>query len=312
MSQYPEALYVSGNNIQIYDYESPEDIDNDPRGLLLMWHPPESGAKYIMGMDPTQGITGWSRATRNPEDKKIDNGAIEVFQVDARRTQIMKEVPNPAGRGKIMVPDLDERKQPKYLYKDLQVAEFAAPCDAVELAQIANIIGRIYAGAEEDQCELIWESWPGPGILTTQELLRLGYGNLWMWEYIDSVAEETNRMGWRSTRESQKLLWYRSRRHLMNKQAIIRSRHLLSEYANAEIDMDKMRARAAYGFHDDRFQAANMCFWAGHSWCYDVERTDERVTTSPQQDYQRMAPDFNNFQSYSDWKQACCDAMEDD
>ena len=297
MSTFPQALFVSGSSIQPYESEPWSEIQNDPRGLLLMWHSPKPKAKYIMGLDPTEGITGWSRATRTQGDHKTDNAAIEIFEVDAVKEPVYKDV-----EGK-KVPDIDPiTKRQRFLYRDLQVAEFAAPCDAVEIARVANVLGRIYAGDEEDQCELIWEAWPGPGILTTQELLRLGYGATWMWEYIDSVAEETNRMGWRSTRESQKLLWYRSRRHLMNRQAVIRSRFLLDEYANAEIDTDKMRARAAYGYHDDRFQAANMCFWAGHKWCYQADRTDEEVTSAPVTDYQRMAPDFDSFESYGDWK----------
>lgn len=296
---------MSGSSIGEYAAESWEEIDRDPRGLLLMWEPPDKAAKYIMGLDPTEGITGWSRGTRTKGDHKTDNGAIEIFKVDGIRELVYAESPHPSGTGVIHTPVIDpETRRQKILYRDVQVAEFAAPCDAVEIARVANILGRIYAGDADDQCELIWEAWPGPGILCTQELLRLGYGNLWMWEYIDSVAEETNRAGWRSTRESQKLLWYRSRRHLMNRQAVIRSKFLLAEYANAEIDMDKMRARAAYGYHDDRFQAANMCFWAGHKWTYNVERTEERVTESPQVDYQTYAPTLDDYVSYTDWRES--------
>jgi len=299
MSTYPQALYVSGSSIHQYTAETPEEIERDPRGLLLMWEEPRPKAKYIMGLDPTEGITGWSRGTRTESDHKTDNAALEVFRVDGVKEMLYVE------ENGVRRPDIDPiTKQPRYLYRDIQVAEFAAPCDAVEAARVANVVGRIFAGDAEDQCELIWEAWPGPGMLTTQELLRLGYANMWHWEYIDSVAEETNRLGWRSTRESQKLLWYRSRRHLMNRGCIIRSKHLLAEYANAEIDMEKMRARAAYGYHDDRFQAANMCFWGGHRWSYEVERTDELVTTSPVMDFQTYAPTLDNPLSYKDWRES--------
>lgn len=293
----PEILHVAGSSIEPHTSESWEEIQRDPRGLLLMWDPPKKNSTYIMGLDPTQGITGWSRGTRCDGDHKIDNAAIEIFEVDGVREAIRAE------DGSHAVDQITGR--PRWHYRDLQVAEFAAPCDAVEIARVANILGRIYAGDQEDQCELIYEAWPGPGMLTTQELLRLGYGNLWMWEYIDSAAEETNRPGWRSTRESQKLLWYRARRHLMNRSALIRSEFLLSEYSNAEIDLEKMRARAAYGYHDDRFQAANMCFWAGHRWAIDVERTDEPVTTSVITDFQRMAPTLDeDHPSYSSWRES--------
>lgn len=298
---FPQVLHVGSSGfIEDYTAESWEEVERDPRGLLLMWEPPQKRAKYIMGLDPTQGITGWSRGTRTNGDHKVDNGALVVFEVDGAREPIYKE----EGGKKVLDIDPQTKKQ-RYLYRDVQVAEYAAPCDAVEIARIANIVGRIYAGDEDDQCELVWEAWPGPGLLTTQELLRLGYGNLWQSEYIDNVVRENGRIGWYSSRESQKLLWLRSRRHLMSRGAIIQSKWLLEEYANAEIDVDKMRARAAYGWHDDRFQAANMAFWAGHKWTYDVERTNERVTESTVGDYQTYAPTLDDHMSYSEWRDNC-------
>jgi hypothetical protein len=243
----PKFLYVGSSSISQYSSESVADMMKDPRGLLCMWDPPKPRAKYIMGLDPTEGRTGWTRGTRIAGDHKIDNAVIEVYQVDAHKEPIYKEVPNPNGRGYIRQLDIDPMtKQQRYKYIDVQVAEFSAPCDAVEIARVANVIGRIYAGDEEDQCELIYEAWPGPGLLTTQELLRLGYGNLWMWEYIDSTVEQSDRPGWRSTPRTQKILWDRSRRHLLNKQATIRSKWCVAEYANAEIDINKMRAKACF------------------------------------------------------------------
>ena len=296
---FPRVLHVSGSSIEDYTSESWEDIDRDPRGLLLMWEPPNKRSKYIMSLDPTEGITGWNRGTRSDNDHKTDNGAIEIFEVDGISEPLFK-----IGDKGEKIPDIDPvTKRQRKLYRDVQVAEFAAPCDAVEIARVANVLGRIYAGEEDDQCVLIHEAWPGPGVLTTQELIRLNYGNFWMWQYIDSTAEDTNRIGWRSTRESQKLLWYRARRHLMNRGALIRSKYLLDEYANAEIDMDKMRARAAYGYHDDRFQAANMAFWAGHEWTMETDRSNEQVSEVVVTDYQRMAPGLDDYQSFSSWKE---------
>src|SRR5579863_2421573 len=186
MSSYPQVLHVAGSSIEPHTSESWEFIErsDDPRGLLLMWDPPSKEKKYIMGLDPTAGITGWTRGTRADGDHKVDNAAIEIFEVEGIREPVYKIVNGER------VPDIDPMtKRQRLLYRDVQVAEFAAPCDAVEIARVANILGRIYAGDADDQCELIWEAWPGPGLLTTQELLRLGYGNTWMWEYIDSVAE---------------------------------------------------------------------------------------------------------------------------
>jgi len=287
----PQALHVSGNSIT-RSIESEESIFNDPRGILYMWEEPKQWAKYVIGCDPTVGITGWRRDLANDSDRKIDNGAIEVFRVDALKVPLFKD-----GQ-----PDIDPiTKTQRFYYRDLQVAEFFAPCDAVEIARVCNLLGRIYAGIEEDQCELIFESYPGPGMLTLQELLRLGYANLWHWEYFaDQVAEQTSRIGWRSSYESQKVLRYRSRRHLMNRHVKILSPWLLAEYANAVIDIEKMRARASYGYHDDLMMAANLCFWAAHRWSYDVERTDEPVTEKPFIEAQQYAPVLGEYKSARD------------
>ena len=302
---FPQTLYVADSSL-VTSEEPWTEAEDDPRGLVLMWEAPSRHAKYIMGVDPTEGITGWSRATRTEGDDKIDNGAIEIFRVDGDFELMFKDYKG------VRIPDYEPgSKRQKRRWKDVQVCEFAGPVDAVEIARIANALGRIYAGEEEDSCELIWEAWPGPGLLTTQELLRLGYGNLWMWEYIDAVAEETNRPGWRSTPTSQRMLWYRSRRHLMGGHAVIRSPWLRGELSTAEIDITKMRAKAAHGYHDDRMQAASMCFWAGHKWTYDTDRIEIPVLesmASGEQDYQRMAPTMDSrgntegYTSYADWK----------
>src|ERR1700733_1083049 len=291
------AYHVSGNAVTPSS-ESEESVADDERGILFMWEEPKPQAKYIISIDPTVGVTSWHRSSRIDGDHKIDNGAIEIFRVDALRMPLF--LPKKQ-------PDIDPyTKQQRFIYRDLQVAEYAAPVDAVEIARVANVLGRIYAGDEQDQCELIFESYPGPGMLTLQELLRLGYSNLWHWEYFaDNVAEQTNRIGWRSSHESQKVLWYRARRHLMERRVKVMSPWLLNEYANAVIDIEKMRARASYGLHDDRIQAASMAFWAAHRWAYDVERTEEIVTEKPIVDFQQMAPTLGDHRSYKDvWADA--------
>ena len=296
LGRFPQALHISGNSIR-QSIETDDDLRADPRGIVWMFEPPVVGAHYIMGCDPTVGITGWNRAIRTENDHRTDNGAIEIFRVDAERKLLYK---------KDKSPDIDPVTHlQRYIYVDVQAAEFFAPIDAVEVARVANILGRVYAGDAEDQCEFIYEAYPGPGLLTTQELLRLGYTNLWMWEYIDSIAEETSRIGWRSTRETQRLLWFRSRRHLMERRARILSPWLVNEYRTAVNDPEKQRAKAAYGCHDDLMQAANMCFWGGHKWAYDPERTNDPVSESPCPDPQRTAPVLGEYRSYKDaWADA--------
>lgn len=305
---YPHQLYVSGNSIAQYLAESWDEIKKDPRGFVCMYEPPAPGAKYILGLDTAEGITGWHRGMISAEDRKRDNSAIEIFRVDGARELVFKKE-----NGK-KVPVIDVRtKEQQVRYKDVQVLEFAAPIDPVEAARLANILGRIYQGQDEDMCQIILESWPGCGMLAMQELLRIGYTNLWQWEYFaDGPVEQTKWIGWRSTNRSQHLLWQRSRRHLMDRRAVLRSRALRLEYSTAVTDPVKMRAVAASGFHDDRMQAANMAMWAAHGWSYDVETVSAPVTNVPVIDYQRYAPTLGeDYMTFQDW---CADrvaAMED-
>jgi len=293
MSTLPDAFYIDGSNL-VQSEESDEALDDDPRGVLWMWAEPSSRAKYILGCDPTQGITGWTRGTRAVGDNKTDNAVIEIFEVDGDM------VPMIGKDGKLVK---DENGKVKLHYVDVQVAEFAAPIDAVEIARVINVVGRLFRGDAEDQCEAIIETYPGPGMLTLQELLRLNYENLWQWERIaDGRAEQTTAIGWHSNMQSQKVLWMRSRRHLMSHKARIQSKWLMDEYSNAVVDPNTMRARSSYGMHDDRIQAASMCFWAGHKWTYDVEPSVPMVTPTKEVDFQRFAPTLDDELSYSDFK----------
>ena len=258
-----------------------------------------------MSGDPTEGITGWSRGSKREGDYKTDNGVIEVFRPDAIKLPLFKNG-NPVINKSSGVQE--------FVMRDLQVAEFAAPIDPVELSKVANVMGRMYAGEAGDQCEFIYESYPGPGPLMTQELIRLGYGALWLWQYFaDSVATDTNSIGWHATPRSTRLLWTRARMHLLQRKAKIMSPWAVEEYANAVVDMARMSARAAYGFHDDRFRACNLAFWAGHAWEMDAERTDEPVTERLDVDWQHLAPVMGGeAKSYKEAWAAAVDNWSDD
>ena len=259
-----------------------------------------------MGMDPTVGITGWSRGSRNPEDKKTDNGAIVIYDIGGDPRPIWTEDEN-GGR----IADIDpQTKRQRIHYRDLQVAEFAAPCDAVEIARVADILGRWYLNPDGDPCELIWEGYPGCGMLTTQELLRLGYPNLWHWEYIGGYAEQTSNLGWRSFFQSLSILWTRARRHLMQENVTIRSKWLREEYANAQVNARTMRASGSYGNHDDRFMASNLALWAAHRWTYEMAEDRQNVSENPAPlDFQRSAPVLGEeYTTYSEFKEGVTDS----
>ena len=136
--QPPAEYRVSGKHRIIKSTE--EVYDGDPRGIIWLYEPPSPRARYVMGVDASQGRTGWSRYNRTEDDSEIDNGAIEVIRL---------------GTGEPGHPGFTP---------DVQVAEYAAPIDPYDLATVANTMGRLYGGRNEDgQALAIIEVYPGPG-----------------------------------------------------------------------------------------------------------------------------------------------------
>jgi hypothetical protein len=308
MPEDPKAFMI-GHDGLLPCPELQRDVLDDPRGLLLMWEPPQRKARYVMGLDSAEGITGWSRGSRGENDKKKDNSAIEIYRIKGSQELVWKE---DIEGNRVPEIDLKTGKQ-RIRFRDVQVAEFAAPVDPVAAAQICNILGRIYQGDAEEQCECIWESWPGCGMLATQEFLRLGYSNPWYWEFFaDAPAEQTGSLGWHSTLKSQQILWMRSRRHYIDRGALIRSKWLKGELGTARSDWQTQRAMASSSsFKDDRMQASNMALWVGNKWVYDVERTWEQMSDEapkPPSDsyFQNHVPVLGEETSYRDWREAAC------
>ncbi len=249
MTNFPPVFSVaqSGNFSKL----DPAEYDGDPRGLLWMWEPPVKSATYAMGIDVAYGRTGWNRYNRSKRDK--DNGAIEVFRI-----------------GKMGAPDM-------------QVAEYVAPVDPFELGDIANLMGRLYSGTEEDQCRVIGESTPGPGFGTLQRMLELGYTNHFIWEYFaDGPAQQsgTRSMWWSASPRNNRALWVKSSSHLNRRSVIIRSPWLTEEYADCRMDPEKEWAENKSG-RDDRVRAANLAIWMANGWSLNIERTAETVRTAP-------------------------------
>ena len=249
MSNFPVGLSI-GTAGSIAKMEAVE-FDGDPRGILWMWKPPQKHRKYIMGIDPTVGRTGWNRYARTKEDSKTDNGAIEVVMLGRRNSGLNEP--------------------------DEQAAEFVAPVDPFELGYIANIIGRLYSGEEEDQCGAITEVHPGPGTSTFRQMLELGYTNHFRWErYADTAVSPTKQLGWIATPTTNRDLWVKSSRHLNLRNAIIRSPWLAEEYADCRMNPDKQYAENPGG-HDDRVRAFNLALWMANGWSLNIERTEEEV-----------------------------------
>ncbi len=257
MSNFPE-IYAIGNKASVTKANIAE-YDGDPRGLLWIWEPPVPTCSYVIGVDPTQGRTGWNRYDRTREDAKIDNGAVEVIRI---------------GKGNLS----DGSPRP-----DVQVAEYAAPIDPTELGDVANAIGRMYAGVEEGGCKCIIEVYPGPGGITLQRMLGdLGYANFFNWQYYaDGPITATKSMGWHASNKTVRDLWVKASRHINLKQALVRSPWLADEYADCRMNPEKGWAENASG-HDDRVRAFNLAIWLANGFTVNAERTVEPVKNTAQ------------------------------
>lgn len=243
------------------------ELDQDPRGVFFVWEPPSRSETYIMGIDVALGRTGWNRYNRVKEDRKTDNGTIEIIRI-----------------GKNSLPDV-------------QVAEYAAPVDPFELGQIANVAGRVYAGLDEDQCKCIIEVTPGPGFGTLQEMMQLGYVNHFRWEYFaDTVATPTRSIGWHASNRSNRDLWVKSSRHINLQHVIVKSPFLVEEYADCHMNVEKGYGENPGG-HDDRVRAFNLAIWCGRGWSMEIERTAEPVRNEENVDFQRTDATWSDVQS---------------
>lgn len=221
------------------------------RGVLWLWEEPQGWADYVIGCDPTFGRAGWTRGTCRPTDDDIDNAAIEVFRKGDRR-----------------------KNQP-----DVQVAEWAAPVDAQDLAEVCNYIGRLFGGRQEDgQALMCIEVWPGTGWLTQRELIsRFGYTNLppWLVEGAGLSQRMTHKFGWISNSSTRRDLWTRGTSHLQRHAAVIRSPWFVEEMVDCTPDnFLAVTARSMGGRHDDRVVAGLIGLWYCQEWALGAEPTE--------------------------------------
>jgi hypothetical protein len=234
----------------------------DPRGLLWSWEEPRRNAEYIVTVDPTVGISGWSRTARSKDDARTDNAAIEVFRKPG-----------------------------------IQVAEYAAPIDVVDLAGIANYIGKMYCGSNEDGQALMGiEVYPGPGWQVQRDLIQTyGYQNFPPWLVSAGFAQrqQGGKFGWYSTKSTRIDLWTRGTSLLMRHEAVLRSPWLIDEMADCTPDsFYSMTGRAKNGLHDDRVVATLLNIWYQNEWSLAIEPTDRgQAEDAEPKNYQAMGTD---------------------
>jgi hypothetical protein len=274
----PPTEFRIGGRQRLVQTDHP-DVDDDPRGLVFLYEPPSPKFKYVMGIDATQGRTGWSRYSRSDDDQDIDNGAVEVIRV---------------GSGEPGTPEFKP---------DMHVAEYAAPIDPYDLAKMANALGRLYGGNDEDgQAHAIIEVYPGPGGPTQRVMMeQYGYTNFYRWQYLDTgMTSDRARFdyGWYSTKQSMQHLWTKGLRYIHRKQLVFKSPYLVEEFADCEMDLVKLRGTASRG-HDDRVMACLMALWAAHNWTFNVEPAASKVSAGPAVEWQRL--DISSERMFDEW-----------
>lgn len=250
----------------------------DPRGLLWMFEEPNPAYRYIVSCDPTIGIAHWNRHLRVADDSRTDNAAIEVLRV-----------------GK----------------PDVQVAEFAAPIDALDLAPILNTIGHLYAGNSEDRAAPIIGELQGSGILVVRELLdKFNYPNLWRWGYLNfGSVQRSNTYWWNANREGNRLLFSKCLHHITHRRAKFYSPWLIEEMADCTMDVNEAKIKSLYGRHDDRVRSMFLAIWAAHEWT-DEDREENVTVDTGQPDWQRS--DVSVERMYDAWNQRMDELMGDE
>lgn len=230
-----------------------DSFDGDPLGLVLMWEAPKPGHEYFMGVFPSVGIVNWSRDWR-VGDEHISNSVIEIVRV---------------GKGKSPT---------------VQVCEYAAPIHAEELADLANLLGRLY-GVSEDDGQILCgiEVYPAPGLPVQNKLIhQYGYTNLPPWQYQDSMIPKNaaGSIGWFSTPKSLRDLWSRCAYLISKKAVVINSEWLVKELSNCILHPKLLYASATGTNKDDRVRAFNLALWYAHRFKINA-LTQETVEAGP-------------------------------
>jgi hypothetical protein len=228
--------------------------DDDERGLLWVFEEPKATETYVVSIDPTVGRPGWSREFRTEADLDTDNAAIEVFRA-----------------GRAGAPDT-------------QVAEYAAPVDAIDVAPIVAHVGLLYGQHNEDGQALVIGEVTGPGAVTLRELVdHWNYTNLWRWtQWGTAQVRRTQQFWWYSSRSANKDLWMRGSHHIHKRRVVLRSKWLVEELADIVGDIFLLIGEARYGRHDDRAMSLLFNLWALHDWSTreDMEPLERPVDTN--------------------------------
>lgn len=245
------AIYTVGN-YDIVAMRVPMEQQHDPRGLILLWEPPNSQFDYFGGADPAVGIANWTRYTRARADNRRDNSAVEIIR-----------------RGFYGKPDV-------------QVAEFAAPIFPQDLALYLYLLGKLFKGRAEDR-QMLWTIEVNfHGIFCQQELVqRYNYSNLYQRRKTTDGAsvDFMDKLGWWTTPQTLSELWTSGKKHISAGQYEAHSNWLVTEMRDCQ-DED-MRRKTSHNLlirgsaeggnkHDDRVYANLFALEGAHSWTHGM------------------------------------------
>lgn len=256
MPQLPTYRIITGGHLieprqDIMLGRSIEDLTPaQARGYVWLFESPQPGQTYVIGVDPTFGISGWHPELSTDEDLNTDNAVVSAWRI---------------GR--------DGR--------DYQVAEYAAPIDVYELAPIINGLGRLFSGNNEmGQAHVILEVYPGPGWPAEQSLIHhYGYLNYYRPRYINTLEyAPTKGIGWEAGPKQVRDLSIFTRKHVNALKPVIRSPWLLSEMQDCQLDPEKFTIHAeGSGIHDDRVRAASLAWFAAHDFNTQVQVPEQSI-----------------------------------
>jgi hypothetical protein len=260
----------------------PAEVDRDPRGIVWLWELASPGSRYVLSCDPSGGIPGWKREFRQQNDITTDNAVIEVFR-KGRSTSACEDCSGlgwkPTQQKGVSVECFKCDGRGKIGGRAVQVAEFAAPVDAEEIARYVFVLGRIFVGdSDMDECLAIVES-NNTGILTIKTLQNVyRYTNLYQQrtEMTTTTPKYMNGYGFNSGPTTVPILHARSRNIIVKREVEIRSRWLVKEYSDAVVKISGGNEEGASsiivrerfyvppggGRHDDRMTASFLALWA--------------------------------------------------
>lgn len=157
---------------------------------------------------------------------------------------------------------------------DEQVAEFCGNINPLTLADVSEVIGRVFSDSDGYPAKLAIEVNPGsPGIVTQTELIRRGYPHFFRWRRPLRIDNRYSmEVGWWTTPGTRPLLTERGVNTLIKDQIWINSAEFVREldtYVNTGLDRDRGVNRkyleAAPGYHDDRIMALFIALEVAHA-----------------------------------------------